>query len=111
MPNKSEPEEPSARSKTLLRLAAPLVILVALFGWSNFANPRQPGLYEDEAWSAVEAVRLVVGHRDFLFPVEVAGRAWPNMRNAYVGPLKTYYLSATFALFGVSETVLRASTA
>lgn len=91
-----------------------VVLLASLFSWICFRQISMPGLYEDEAWSAIDAVRVALGHA---IPdpipyrsVEIFGHSVPFMRNEYVGPVKTYILAGVFSVFGVSVPVLRFAT-
>ena len=93
--------------------AAILVAVVAVFSWICFRNIRQPGLYGDEAWGTIAAARLVWGtpadpaahHRIVVF-----GHPLPMMLNSYVGPVKPWIMAPSFAIFGVSVPVMRATS-
>jgi 4-amino-4-deoxy-L-arabinose transferase-like glycosyltransferase len=93
--------------------AAILAAVVAVFSWICFRNIRQPGLYGDEAWSTIAAARFVWGsppdpaaqHRIVVF-----GHALPMMINSYVGPVKSWIAASSFAIFGVSVPVIRATS-
>jgi hypothetical protein len=93
-----------------------LALLIILLTFSNvgFRNLEQPGLYEDEAWGATHAVKLAAGspviEKSPYGQVTLFGKPWPFMRAAYIGPVKSYILGASFSLFGVSIPVLRATT-
>jgi len=92
---------------------AVLAAVAAVYSWICFRNIRQPGLYGDEAWAAVAAARFVWGapadpaahHKLVVF-----GHALPMMLNPYTGPVKAWILISSFALFGVSVPVIRATS-
>lgn len=96
------------------RVVPDMVALVAIclaFCWICFRHLEQPGIYEDEVWSALPAARFVLGKSIvdpvLGYPVNVLGRSIPFMLNSYVGPVKTYVMIAAYSLFGVSITVTR----
>ena len=90
-----------------------LAAIAAVYSWICFRNIRQPGLYGDEAWAAIAAARFVWGtpadpaahHKLVVF-----GHAVPMMLNPYTGPVKAWILITSFALFGVSVPVIRATS-
>jgi len=89
-----------------------LLLLVAGFGSLGFRKLEQPGLYEDEAFAATPAIKLLTGNPETgATQITAFGRAWPVMRSSYFGPVKIYLLAAAFWIFGISVSVLRATTA
>ena len=90
-----------------------LAAVAAVFSWICFRNIRQPGLYGDEAWATIAAARFAWGtpgdpaahHKLVVF-----GHAVPMMLNPYTGPVKAWILISSFALFGVSVPVIRATS-
>ena len=106
---------PENESRQLPLTAADLLcvaLVVAVFSWICFRNIRQPGLYGDEAWAAVEAARFVLGSGPppSRHSLQLFGHVLPTMLNTYTGPVKAYVLAAGFALFGVSVPVLRSTS-
>ncbi len=98
---------------TVFEVAA-VTLVVGTFSWVCFQQLSRPGLYGDEAWSAVHAAKFALG-RPVIDPsryhqVSLLGHTFPFMMNEYVGPVKSYVLAAAFAVFGVSEIVLRLTT-
>jgi Dolichyl-phosphate-mannose-protein mannosyltransferase len=92
--------------------AACLLLLLAGFAYVGFRDLRQPGVYEDEAFAATPAIKLVNGDLETgATQLTALGRAWPIMRSSYFGPVKIYILAAAFSIFGIRIEVLRATTA
>ncbi|MBV9169074.1 MAG: glycosyltransferase family 39 protein, partial [Chloroflexi bacterium] len=93
---------------------AALLAILAVFSFVCFQQLTEPGLYEDEAWSATPAVRMVMGRSQIdvgaYHQFTAFGHVLPYMRNGYVGPVKTLLVAATFSAFGISVFVLRATT-
>lgn len=110
---KPPPRTPFPRPELTWMDAAVLAAVIAVFSWICFRNIRQPGLYGDEAWATIAAARLVWGtpadpaahHKLVVF-----GHALPMMLNPYTGPVKAWTLASSFALFGVSVPVIRATS-
>jgi len=90
------------------------LLLIGLFALTAFRNLRQPGLYGDEVWTAVQPAKLYLGlPGDDASPlryVRLFGRSLPFMPGDYIGPVQGYVLFLAFVLFGLSATVLRVTT-
>jgi 4-amino-4-deoxy-L-arabinose transferase-like glycosyltransferase len=74
-----------------------------------------PGPQPDELLQAIPAAKLLNTDRarygsTIGSSIEWMGRQWPVMAMPYLGALKSYLLVPPFALFGVSVSVLRATT-
>lgn len=93
-----------------------LAITTVLFLGFGLHHLSLPGPYGDEVIQAAPAAHIAAGTLPVAKPplpsnsLILFDRVWPFMTLSYLGPVKTYLLAATFAIFGVSVGVMRVTT-